>query len=87
MCLEYLKKINRLVIGKNKKLKLKKVTKIGEIFTFDLTVTTYCQIDSEDFSIFVAFLELQENQVKSAKRISVWPIDQCLPTKERNAIT
>ena len=35
----------------------KKATKIDEIFTVDLTLTTYCQIDGEDFVIFVAFLE------------------------------
>ena len=33
----------------------KKATKIDEIFT--VTVTTYCQIDGEDLSIFVAFSE------------------------------
>ena len=27
----------------------KKATKIDEIFTVDLTLTTYCQIDGEDF--------------------------------------
>ena len=36
----------------------KKATKIDEIFTLDLTITTYCQIVGEDFfSIFVAFSE------------------------------
>ena len=30
----------------------KKATKIDEIFTVDLTVTTYCQIDGEDFVNF-----------------------------------
>ena len=44
----------------------KKATKIEEIFTVDLTVTTYCQIDGEDtycqidgkdFVNFVAFSE------------------------------
>ena len=30
----------------------KKATKIDEIFTVDLTVTTYCQIDGEDFFNF-----------------------------------
>ena len=35
-----------------------KAKKIEEIFTIDLTtVTAYCQIDVEDFSIFVAFSE------------------------------
>ena len=27
----------------------KKATKLHEIFTVDLTLTTYCQIDGEDF--------------------------------------
>ena len=31
----------------------KKATKIDKIFTVDLTVTTYCQIDSEDFCQFL----------------------------------
>ena len=31
----------------------KKDTKIDEIFTVDLTVTTYCQIDGEDFFQFM----------------------------------
>ena len=35
----------------------KKATKIDEIFTIDLTVTTYCQIDGEYFVNFVAFSE------------------------------
>ena len=35
----------------------KKATKINKIFTVDLTVTYYIQIDSEDFSIFVVFSE------------------------------
>ena len=30
----------------------KKATKIDKIFTIDLTVTTYCQIDGEDFVNF-----------------------------------
>ena len=34
----------------------KKATKFEEIFTVDLTLTTYCQIEGEE-SIFVAFLE------------------------------
>ena len=34
----------------------KKVTKIDEIFIVDLTVTTYCQIDSEDFVNFCGLL-------------------------------
>ena len=46
----------------------KKATKIDKFFTDDLTVTTYCQIDSEDFSVFVAFLEnmnfMSENQFR-----------------------
>ena len=35
----------------------KKATKIDEIFTVNLTVTTYCQIDGEYFVNFVAFSE------------------------------
>ena len=35
----------------------KKATKIDEIFTVDLTLCSKCQIDSEDFVDFVAFLE------------------------------
>ena len=35
----------------------KKATKIDEIFTVNLTVTTYCQIDGMILSIFVAFSE------------------------------
>ena len=35
----------------------KKASKFDKIFTDDLTVTTYCQIDGEDLTIFVAFLE------------------------------
>ena len=35
----------------------KKATKIDEIFTVDLTVTTYCQIDDEDFVNFCGFSE------------------------------
>ena len=34
----------------------KKATKIGEIFTVNLTVTTYCQIDGEDFVNFCGLL-------------------------------
>ena len=30
----------------------KKATRIDEMFTVDLTVTTYCQIDSEGFVCF-----------------------------------
>ena len=35
----------------------KKAKKIDEIFTVDLTICSNCQIDGEDFIIFVAFLE------------------------------
>ena len=34
----------------------KKATKFEKIFTVNLTLTTYCQIDGEDFLISVAFL-------------------------------
>ena len=35
----------------------KKATNIDEIFTVDLTLCSKCQIDGEDFVIFVAFSE------------------------------
>ena len=35
----------------------KKATKIEKIFTVFLTLCSKCQIDGEDFVIFVAFLE------------------------------
>ena len=35
----------------------KKATKIDKIFTVNLTVTTYCQIDGEDFVNFCGFSE------------------------------
>ena len=43
----------------NRKLKFMfstKATKIDEIFNVDLTVTTYCQIDGEDFVNFCGVL-------------------------------
>ena len=38
----------------------KKATKMDEIFTVDLTVTTYCQIDGEDFFCFCGLLRNRE---------------------------
>ena len=38
----------------------KKATKIDKIFTVDFKVTTYCQIDGEDFVIFYGFLRKHE---------------------------
>ena len=38
----------------------KKATKIGKIFTIDLTVTTYCQIGVEDFANFCGLLRKHE---------------------------
>ena len=38
----------------------KKATKIDEIFTVDLTVNTYCQIDGEDFVNFCDLLRKRE---------------------------
>ena len=38
----------------------KKATKIDDIFTVDLTVTTYCQIDGEDFVNFCGLLRKRE---------------------------
>ena len=39
---------------------VKKATKIDEIFIVDLTATTYCQIDSEDFVNFCGLLRKRE---------------------------
>ena len=38
----------------------KKATKIDKIFTVDLMVTTYCQIDGEDFVNFCGLLRKNE---------------------------
>ena len=38
----------------------KKATKIDEIFSVDLTVNTYCQIDGEDFVNFCGLLRKRE---------------------------
>ena len=38
----------------------KKATKINEIFTVDLTVTSYCQIDGEDFDNLCGLLRKRE---------------------------
>ena len=38
----------------------KKATKIDEIFTIDLTVTTYCQIDGEDSVNFCGLIRKRE---------------------------
>ena len=38
----------------------KKATKINEIFTVDLTCTTLCQIESEDFIDFCGLLRKHE---------------------------
>ena len=38
----------------------KKATKIDEIFNVNLTVATYCQIDSEDYVNFCGLLKKRE---------------------------
>ena len=38
----------------------KKATKFDKIFTVDLTLTTYCQIDGEDFVNFCGLLRKHE---------------------------
>ena len=38
----------------------KKATKTDEIFTVDLTIPTYCQIDCEDFINFCGLLRKRE---------------------------
>ena len=51
---------NYKVFGHVKFMFSKKATKIDEIFTVDLTVTTYCQIDDEDFVSFGGLLRKRE---------------------------
>ena len=41
----------------------KKAKKIDEIFTIDLTVTTICQIDGEDFVNFCGLLRKHEQYI------------------------
>ena len=52
----------------------KKATKIDEIFTADLTLCSKCQIDGEDFVIFVAFLENTNviNPKEKVLRVEIW---------------
>ena len=38
----------------------KKASKIDEIFTVNLTVSTYCQIDSKDFANYCGLLRKHE---------------------------
>ena len=38
----------------------KKATEIDKIFIVNLTVTTYCQIDGEDFANFCGLLRKRE---------------------------
>ena len=49
----------------------KKATKIDEIFTVDLTLCSKCQINGEDFVIFVAFWE-NTNLKKNFTRGRIW---------------
>ena len=49
----------------------KKATIIDEIFTVDLTLTTKCQIDGEDFDDFCGLLrkqELYDNKLSVVKK-------------------
>ena len=43
----------------------KKATKFDKIFTVDLTLTKYCQIDSEDFVNFCGLLRKHEDYMHS----------------------
>ena len=47
----------------------KKATKIEEIFTVNLTVTTYCQIDGEDFVNFCGLLRKRELYLRIVLKI------------------
>ena len=46
----------------------KKTTKFEKIFTGDLTLTTYCQIDGEDFVNFCGLLRKHELYIPHQKR-------------------
>ena len=46
----------------------KKATKIDKIFTINLTVTTYCQIDGEDFVNFFGLLRKHELYLPRPKK-------------------
>ena len=56
----------------------KKATKIDEIFTVVLTVTTYCQIEGEDFvnfcgllrkrELYLQILDINNNTIKNMAR-------------------
>ena len=48
----------------------RKTTKIDEIFTFDLTLCTKCQIDGEDFVNFCGLLRKYELYLKSEVAIA-----------------
>ena len=80
-------KMSYLQVIKTKMVKNKKATKIDEIFTVDLKVTTYCQIDGEDFVNFCGLLRKRKlklrpfilnrtfsqwNQSVSEKKIFIW---------------
>ena len=53
----------------------KKTTKIDEIFTLNLTFTTYCQIVAEDFVNFCGFLKKRELYVLCVKSVvKIWSI-------------
>jgi len=45
----------------------KKATKIDKIFTVNLTITTYCQLDGEDFVIFFGLLRKYELYLEKEK--------------------
>ena len=51
----------------------KKATKIDEIFTIDLTVNTYCQIDDEDFVKFCGLLSKHKLKKKDMVPRAVLP--------------
>ena len=53
----------------------KKATKFDKIFTVDLTLTTYCQIDGEDFVNFCGLLKKHELYIPHQKDSSVFFFD------------
>ena len=57
---QFLSKSKKKIHGVLKFMFSKKATKIDKIFTVDLTVTTYCQIDGKDFVNFCGLLRKHE---------------------------
>ena len=57
----------------------KKANKIDEIFTFDLTLCSKCQIDGRDFISFCGLLRKHELYLTFTKRTKLLPTNFCQP--------